>query len=147
MVNGAVLPAVSTSPFYLGSYPSFQGVYLNPLTSTGLSGFPEQSSTFRQFNDPRLSIPGQIGNYTYYPTYEGPYSNKQKSTINSEIVQIDYNYLTTIYNDYKAKNQTYHSLRHNFIFYATREQQRLSDSFLFLFEKADVIPTRPCAPK
>ena len=88
MVNGAVLPSVSASPYFMGSYSSYQGTFLNPLTTAGLTGFPQQSSTFREFNDPRLAIPGQIGNYTYYPSYDGPYSTKQVSTINSEQVQI-----------------------------------------------------------
>jgi hypothetical protein len=72
MSAGAVLPASSISPFWIGDYSTIEGPFLNPLTKTGISNWVEQTKTFATYNDPNDLIPGTIGDIVYYPYYDGP---------------------------------------------------------------------------
>jgi len=100
MANGAILPEVSTAPLYLGGYSSFNGPFLNPMTASGITGWSQQSLSFTAYKDPRSNIAGDVGNYVYFPSYEGQYKAIQTEVVSSSIVNETYEHARDAYNTY-----------------------------------------------
>jgi hypothetical protein len=114
MTGGSVLPETSTTPFWLGSYPTISGPYINPLSRTGITNWNENTLAYLSFLDPSQKIPGDIGDLTYYPSFTNPWKSSFAMTMSYPPISESYSALKSEYAAYNTTLADYNTKKEQF---------------------------------
>ena len=146
-----VLPATEAANYFLGNYPTAGGVFLNPVTA----GIPVAETTWGnsqislayQEKDPRIRLPGSVGDIIFYPAREGVFKDTQTITIDSGFFLRDVMAKRKENEDYEMKKDDYNQKRTKYDDSADKLQKREKDLFSKSFSPSVNMPERPERPE
>jgi hypothetical protein len=143
MSSGALLPATSSSPSFLGTYT---GNFPNPIKTLSNPNLSFNYHTFREFNDFNDYEPGDIGDVYYYPYEEGPLQTTGYTTMRMQEIWNGWNEFKKVYDAFEITKTAYNIDKTNYnIDYDFTLKQRL-DFFRNILETKKSVPVRPCKP-